>query len=201
MLKDNLVFGKWGSDIEIHDSGLKKYINLEARLTYASQGRHAKKSFSKKNVHIVERLINTLMRGGTGSKLGGKVIRDRKGCGKKIKAYAVVEEALELINKKSEKNPIGLLVRAIENSAPREETTRVKYGGVTYPIAVDIAPQRRVDFALRNIGKAVVMRSFKKKKSVAEALADEIMLAAKNDTTSHAISRKIEVERIARSSR
>ena len=46
MLKDNLVFGKWSSDIEIHDSGLKKYINLEARLTYASQGRHAKKSFS-----------------------------------------------------------------------------------------------------------------------------------------------------------
>lgn len=201
MVKEMLVFGKWSSDVEVNDPGLKRYINLEARLTFATQGRHAKKMFAKKKVHIIERLINTLMRGGTGSKLGGKVIRDRKGCGKKVKMCTVAEDGLEIINKKSGKNPVELVVQAIENAAPREETTRVKYGGVTYPIAVDISPQRRVDFALRNIGKAVAMRAFKKKTSTAAALADEIMLAANNDSTSHTISKKNEVERIARSSR
>ena len=93
------------------------------------------------------------------------------------------------------------MVKAIENSAPREETTRVKYGGVVYHMAVDISPQRRIDFALRNIGRAVTMRSFDVKKSAAEALAEELILASNNDNQSHAIARKIEVERVAKSSR
>lgn len=198
---ENLVFDKWKSEVEITDLGLKKYINLDMKFVLHDQGRHAHKKFSKKDVHIVERLINTLMRGGTGRKIGGKVIRDKGGTGKKTKMWKTTKQAFEMINKKTSENPISILAKAIENSAPREETTRVKYGGVVYHVAVDISPQRRVDFALRNIGKAVAIRSFSKPKTTVEALAEELILASQNDTNSHAIARKIEVERIARSSR
>lgn len=194
------VFSKWSSDVEVNDPGLKDYINLESRIVLHDQGRHFKR-FGKMKVHIVERLINTLMRGGTGKKIGGKVIRDRGGAGKKTKMYKIVKEAFEDISKKSKKNPVEIVVRAVENSAPREETTRVKYGGVVYHVAVDIAPLRRVDYALRNIGKAVAIRSFKSKKTAVDALAEELTLASQDDSNSYAIARKIEVERIARSSR
>lgn len=192
------AFGKWPYNVEVRDISLKPYIILSERLVPFSQAREQKK-FRKTN--IVERLINNLMRGGTGRKLKGHVIRDRGGTGKKMKMYIVAKKCFEIINKRTGKNPMEILVAAIENSAPREEVTRVKMGGVTYPIAVDISPQRRIDFALRNIGKAFAMRSFNVKKSAAEALADELILAAKNDIQSHAVARKVEIERISRSAR
>lgn len=198
---ESLIFDKWKSEVEITDLGLKKYINLDVRFVLHNQGRHVHKKFSKKDVHIVERLINTLMRGGTGRKIGGKVVRDKGGTGKKVKMWKTAKDAFEMINKKTGENPVNVLAKAIENAAPREETTRVKYGGVVYHVAVDISPQRRVDFALRNIGKAVAIRSFNKPKTATEALVEELTLASQNDTNSHAIARKIEVERIARSSR
>lgn len=197
-----LVFGKWSSEgIAVNDLGLRPYINLSSPLTDLTQGRHARKAFGKAKVHIVERLVNNMMRGGTGEKLGGRVIRDRGGCGKKTKMHAICKKAFEMVNQKTGKNPIEVLVRAIENSAPREETTRVKYGGVIYHLAVDISPMRRVDFALRNIGRAMAIRSFNNPKSAETALAEELVLASQNDTQSHAIARKVEIERVARSSR
>jgi small subunit ribosomal protein S7 len=195
------IFNKWESNVAVTDPGLQKYINLEGKIFLHDQGKHAKRTFGKTQMHVVERLINSLMRGGTGQKLGGRVIRGRGGAGKKMKMYKVTEDALEMVNQKTGKNPIEVLVKAIENSAPREETTRVKFGGVIYHLAVDISPQRRVDFALRNMGRAVAIRSFKTKKTAQEALAEEIMLASQNDPQSHAISRRIEVERVAKSSR
>jgi small subunit ribosomal protein S7 len=198
---ENFVFNKWTSAAQVADPGIQKYINLDAKIVLHNQGRHTKRTFGKSQMHIVERLINTLMRGGTGKKLGGRVIRGLGGCGKKIKMYETTRQAFEEINQKTGKNPVEVLVKAIENAAPREETTRVKYGGAIYHLAVDIAPQRRIDFALRNIGKAVAIRSFKNKKTAKQALVEELMMASQNDAQSHAISRKIEVERVAKSSR
>ncbi|MBI4215044.1 30S ribosomal protein S7 [archaeon] len=196
-----LVLGRWSPNVTASDLGLKQYIHLEPKLVLSTQGRHVKKAFGKRELHIVERLINNLMRGGTGEKIGGKVIRGRGGTGKKVKMYNIVREAFARIEKKSGSNPIELLIKAIESSAPREETTRVQYGGIIVPIAVDVSPQRRLDLALRNIARAVAIRSFNSRKKSTEALAEEIMLAAQNDASSHAIARKVEVERIARSSR
>ncbi len=198
---DNLVFGKWKSDVEVIDPSLRSYINLKAKVSFFTQGRHAKKVFGKARAHIVERLINNLMRGGTGKKISGRVIRGRGGCGKKTKMYNIAKRAFETINQKSGKNPVEVLIRAIENAAPREETTRVKYGGITYQLAVDVSPQRRIDFALRNIARAFAIRSFDNPKSASEALAEELILAASNDAQSHAVARRIDIERVAKSSR
>lgn len=195
------VFGKWSSEVEVRNPALREYVCLDSRVVYSTHGRHAAKKLMKKNVHIVERLINNLMRGGTGDKIGGHVIRDRGGTGKKAKMNRVVKDAFGQIGQKHGKNPVEVLVRAVENAAPREETTRVKYGGIMYHIAVDVSPQRMVDLALRNIAQAVAIRSFNNPRKSSTALMEELVLASINDAQSWAITRKNETERVARSSR
>ncbi|MDY2744598.1 MAG: 30S ribosomal protein S7, partial [Methanosphaera sp.] len=81
----------------------------------------------------------------------------------------------------------------------REETTRIKYGGIGYQIAVDIAPQRRVDLSLGFLTKGAMQSAFKNKKSAAQCLADEILLASEEDSRSYAVQKKEEKERVARS--
>jgi small subunit ribosomal protein S7 len=185
---DIKLFGKWDFDVEVEDPGLKRYICLEPRFLPHSGGRHEHKKFGKASVNIVERLINNMMRHG---RCGGK----------KAKAMGIVKNAFELIHLRTGKNPIEVLVRALENAAPREEVTRVAYGGIVYPIAVDISPQRRLDLALRHITEGAREASFNNIKTIDECLADEIINAYAGDSRSFAIRRKEEIERIALSSR
>ncbi|WP_457753424.1 30S ribosomal protein S7 [Thermococcus sp.] len=203
--KDLKVFGKWSTeDVVVNDPSLKPYINLEPRLLPHTHGRHAKKPFGKANVHIVERLINKVMRSGASSyKVAGHFMRreHRSLMSKKMKAYEVVKEAFEIIEKRAKQNPIQVLIRAIENAAPREDTTTVMFGGIRYHVAVDISPLRRLDVALRNIALGASAKCYRNKMSYAEALAEEIIAAANKDTKSYAYSKKEEIERIAQSSR
>ncbi|MGC9517258.1 MAG: 30S ribosomal protein S7 [Methanomicrobiales archaeon] len=181
------VFDKWDlEEVKVEDLGLVNYICLDEILVPHTLGRHVKRQFAKSRVSIVERLIN-------------KIMKTQRNSGKKNKAYNTVKGALEIINKRSKQNPVQILVKAVENTAPREETTRIKYGGIGYQVAVDIAPQRRVDLALGFITRGSLQSSFKSKRSVEEALADELLLASEYDTRSFAIQKKEEKERIARS--
>jgi len=154
-------------------------------------------------VNVVERLINKLMRGGTGAKTSGKIIRTKGQLqGKKLKCMKVVENAFDIIEKKTQKNPVQLLVKALENAAPREDVTRVTHGGVSYQVAVDLSAPRRIDLALRNITLAALMSSFNRSRSLHQILADEIMSTAEGDATkSYAIKKRDEAERMARSAR
>jgi len=180
-----LLFGKWSFEgIEVRDPGLKRYISLKPILIPHSMGRHEHHRFAKSEVNIVERLVNQLMRPG-------------KNAGKKARAIKFVKNAFEIIHLQTGRNPIEVLVRAVENAAPCEDTTRIMYGGVVYHIAVDIAPQRRVDLALRWIAEGARQAAFSNPKPFEECLAEEIIAAANNDLKSHAIQRKNELERIA----
>ncbi|MGZ7047064.1 MAG: 30S ribosomal protein S7 [Methanobacterium sp.] len=181
------VFDKWDlEEVKVEDLGLVNYICLDDILVPHTLGRHVKRQFAKSRVSIVERLMN-------------KIMKTHRNSGKKNKSYNIVKGALEVVNKRSKQNPLQVLVKAVENTAPREEITRVKYGGIGYQVAVDIAPQRRVDLALGFITKGALQSSFKRKKSAEECLADELLLAAEYDTRSFAIGKKDEKERIARS--
>lgn len=188
-VSDIKLFGKWGFvGVEVRDPGLKKYTCLKPVYLPHTGGRHEHRRFGKAGVPIVERLINNLMRRG-------------RNTGKKALAYSIVKNAFEIISLRTGQNPIQVLVRAIENSAPREETTRIMYGGIVYHVAVDISPTRRIDLALRHIVEGARLCAFKSVRSIEECLADEIVAAASNDPKSHAIARKDEIERIALSSR
>jgi small subunit ribosomal protein S7 len=108
---------------------------------------------------------------------------------------------MDIIAIRTKKNPIEILVRAIENAAPAEDVTRIAYGGIVYPISVDIAPQRRVDIALRYITNLSRQASHNNPKTVDECLADELILAAARDPKSASVKKRDEIERIALASR
>jgi len=186
---DIKLFGKWSfQGIEVNNLGLKRYISLKPVLVPHSMGRHEHGRFHKSEVNIVERFVNNLMRPG-------------RSAGKKERAINLVRNAFEIVNLRTGKNPIEVLVRAVENSAPCEDTTRISYGGVVYHMAVDIAPQRRVDIALRLISEGARKASFGNPRPLEEYLAEEIVFASENDVKSNAIKKRNEMERVARSSR
>jgi len=197
------VFGKWESEsVVMEDISLSKHLNLDSRLIPHTFGRSAGKRFGKEELSVIERLINKVMRSGQGKrKLSGKYIRGRKSCGKKTQAMQIIEDAFEIVERETKENPIQVLVKAIENSAPREDITRIKRGGVSYTVAVDVAPIRRIDEAVKNIALAAFSSSFNNPTSAEQALAKELILAAKGDPSSFSVKRKDEVERIAKSSR
>jgi len=175
------------SEVKIEDKGLERYINLDTENIYLG-GVYSNKMFAKSKLPIVERLINNVM-------------RTEKYTGKKIKAYKIVKTAFEIIDKKTKSNPMQVFIDALQNTAPKEETTRLRFGGISVPKAVDVAPQRRVDIAIRNICLGSVNSTHKNKKSISACLADEIIKASKNDVTSFAVAKKNDIERVAKSAR
>jgi ribosomal protein uS7 len=123
-----LLFNRWDmSEVEIRDPSLARYVNLHAMIVPHSCGKLVGQQFNKSNMLIVERLINRMM-------------QTENNTGKKELTIRIVREAFEIVNKKTKKNPVQVLVDAVANTGPREETVRLKYGGINVPKSVDTAP-------------------------------------------------------------
>ena len=181
------LFGVWSvADIAYTDPSTKRYINVTP--IAHTMGRHAAKQFEKSEISIAERLINRLM-------------QTEDNTGKKQQAANIVKDAFDTVHEQTEENPVQILVTAVENAAPREETVRLKYGGISVPKAVDVAPQRRVDEALKFIAQGTHNGSYKSSTDASEALARQLMGAADNDVESYAITQKEERERVAAAAR
>jgi len=186
------------SCVTIKDEGLKAVINLDYHLVIKSCGR-ARERFGKANVNVIERLVNTIsVPGHRGKK---HKVMTNWATGKYNKNLKTVLEAFRIIQEQTKQNPIQVLVTAIEKGAPRDEVTMIQYGGARYPQAVDTSPLRRVSLALRNIAHGAYDKSFNKKKSLAESLAEELMAAYKNSADSFAIKEKERIEREASGAR
>ena len=194
------TFNKWGTEgITIEDAGLRDYINLSSRIVPRTNGRHMGVRFSKSKVFIVERLINKIM--GAGHKSKKHFRSSGHTTGKAQNASEIVEKAFQKIEERTKKNPIEVFVKALENAAPREEVVTIEYGGARYPKAVECAPIRRIDYALRIMVQGSYHTCFNKKKSMVDALVDEIMAAYLLSNNSISVSKKLELERQADSSR
>jgi small subunit ribosomal protein S7 len=181
------LFGEWDvTNIEYDDPSTERYITVTP--VAHTMGRHASKQFKKSEVSIVERLVNRLM-------------QTEDNTGKKQQTMKLTREAFETIHERTDENPVQVLVTAVENAAPREETVRLKYGGISVPKAVDVAPQRRVDQALKFIAEGVYNASFKTPKDASEALADQLVGAADYDVQTYAVNQKEEKERVAAAAR
>jgi small subunit ribosomal protein S7 len=184
-----LLFNQWDmSEVQINDPALVRYINLHSMIVPHSCGKFTRQEFNKANMLIVERLINRLM-------------KSSKNTGKKTLAIRIVTDAFDIINKKTKKNPVQVLVEAVTNTGQREETVRLKYGGINVPKSVDTAPLRRVNTSMFFISEAVYKSSQKSKKSASAALADELIAASKGDVKTYSVNKKEERERIAKSAR
>ncbi|HUU07054.1 MAG TPA: 30S ribosomal protein S7 [Thermoplasmata archaeon] len=184
-----LLFGRFDvSEIHIDDPGMVRYIDVSPVAVPHTGGKHTSKAFGKSKMSIVERLINGMM-------------RTEDFTGKKIKSYKAVEDAFIIIQDKTKRNPLQTLVDALQNAAPREEVTRLQYGGISVPKAVDVAPARRVDLSLRHICRGALESSHKSRKPIGECLADEIIAASKGDVNCYSVRKKEEVERVSASAR
>jgi len=185
----DMLFGKWDvSTVNVNDVGVRRYLNVSPKIVVHTGGKHNGKQFNKSDISIVERLINTIM-------------RKEANTGKKQLCYRIVQSAFDIINEKTGKNPVQVLVDAVANAGPREEVVRLKYGGIAVPKAVDTSSQRRVDIALRFLAEGARRSAFKSKRSMARCLADELASAASYDVRCYSVNQKQSAERVARSAR
>ena len=200
--KDIKLFNKWSfENLEVRDWTLESYINLRPVIIPHTAGRHEHKRFWKTSkISIIERFVNRLLAPGfIGSKIKGH--KSSYSSGKKSKLLRNLENAFTLLELNTGHNPIQVLIDAICNTAPREETTKIAMGGISYASAVDVSPQRRVDLAIKYLVQAIGAKSHSNEKQFAANLAQELVLAASDSQESRAIKRKDEIERIAVSAR
>lgn len=194
------AFNRWETTgINISDPGIAPYFGLNALYVPRTGSKNIGVNFHKSKIFIVERFMNRLFT--PGHKAKKHIISSGKCSGKAGTVYALMEKVLDTVEKRTKLNPVAVLVRAIENAAPREEIITIEYGGARYPKAVECAPQRRIDITIRYMTQGAYQKAFNNKKSMADFLADEIVNAYNMSANSVAIAKKNELERQADSSR
>ncbi|VDO39910.1 hypothetical protein V3C99_000387 [Haemonchus contortus] len=186
------LFNKWSlQDVDVSDISLVDYIGVKekhSKYLPHTAGRYQTVRFRKAGCPVVERLCNSMMMHGRNN-------------GKKLMTVRIVKHAFEIIHLLSGENPVQVLVNAIINSGPREDSTRIGRAGTVRRQAVDVSPLRRVNQAIWLICTGAREAAFRNVKTIAECLADEIMNAAKGSSNSYAIKKKDELERVAKSNR
>lgn len=195
-----LLFNRWNFDgVEVQDPGLRKYINLRPVVLPKTTGKYGTLSIHKTKMSIVERLINKLfVPGHKGKKhklTSGHVV------GNYQKVVKSLEEAFEIIEKKTGKNPIQVLVAATENGALYEEVMGYRLGGTIARKAVIVSPQRRLDISLRLISQTIFSKSFKNKKSLGQVIAEELIDIANNEQRNNVIRERNRIEKEAEGAR
>ncbi|MEK6825582.1 MAG: 30S ribosomal protein S7 [Nanoarchaeota archaeon] len=185
-------------EVVVKDIALKPYLNLGTKLLLKSYGRR-KEKFAVGKIPIIERFANRLaVPGHVGKK--HKIITSWSS-GKYNRNMKTILQTLEVIQKKTNKNPVQVLIEAIENASPRDEITVIESGGARYPQAVDCSPLRRINLVIRWIIQGSYGKAFGKKTKMADALANEIMNAARGSMDSFAMGKKNEAEKQADAAR
>lgn len=109
---------------------------------------------------VVTKFVNCLMRGG-----------------KKSTAEKIFYGALEIVEQKTNEEPLKIFKKALSNVKPAVEVKSRRIGGATYQIPVEVRPSRRQSLAIRWIRDYASERGGK---SMVDKLADEIMDASSN---------------------
>merc|ERR1739838_453045 len=169
------LFGRWSyEDVKVTDQSLQNYIAIETKRARVyvphTAGRYQVKKFRKAQCPIIERVLNTIQHHG-------------RNAGKKVKAMRIMRQTLELIELQTGENPIQVVVDAITNCGPREDSTKIGKGGSAKRQAVDVSSFRRISQAVFFLTSYARKASFRKTKNIAECLAAEFMSAASNDSS------------------
>ena len=116
--------------------------------------------------------------------------------GKKNIARKIVYGAFDIIKEKTQKDPLEVFDAAMQHTSPLLEIKPKRIGGATYQVPTEVRGERKITLAMRWIINAA--RS-KKGKPMKEKLAEELMLAAKNEGS--AIKKREDVHRMAEANR
>ena len=168
-MSDIKLFNRWDSNVTISDISLQNKMCLTPMIVPHNFGINSAKG-QRHKINVIERLANKLMRSGQGArKLSGHYIRSKKACGMKLMTMQHIYDAFEIIENKTKKNPIQILVDAVQNAGPREDITRVKRGGATMQVAVDVAPEMRINESLKNNHNQEDMKKIRKRISILQS--------------------------------
>lgn len=112
--------------------------------------------------------------------------------GKKNVARKLVYGAFDIIKEKTNKNPLEVFLKAVNNVKPMIEVRSRRIGGATYQVPTEVRPERQIALALRWI---INFARERKDKSFANKLAAEIIAASNNEGA--AIKKKDDTHRMA----
>lgn len=131
------------------------------------------------NSVIVGRFINYLMRNG-----------------KKSTAEKILYGSFEDIKKTAKQEPLAIFEKAVANASPLLEVVSRRVGGANYQVPREIRPERKFFLACNWIISAA---KSKKGKEMSKKLAEELLLAFKNEGA--AIKKKQDMHRMAEANR
>jgi small subunit ribosomal protein S7 len=116
--------------------------------------------------------------------------------GKKSTATRVIYSAMDLIQERTQKNPLEVFDVALKNVGPAMEVRPRRVGGATYQVPMEVSADRRTTLAIRWILSAARERSGK---SFADKLASELVDAS--NETGAAIRKRDETHKMAEANR
>jgi small subunit ribosomal protein S7 len=188
------AFNRWDmSEVKLSDAGMARYINLDCMSVPRTGGKYGSGRWTKDKMPLVERFMNRLQN--TGHRGKKHKISSGNHAGKIHMLYKVMKESLIIIEKRTKKNPIQVLVEAVENSGPLEEVASYRLGGIIARNSVVTSPQRRLDLALRHLTQGIFRTSFRNRKSLANVIAEELIAASQRDAKCFAIMEKNRLEK------
>ena len=112
--------------------------------------------------------------------------------GKKSTAERIVYDSFDMIEKKTGQKGLDVFKKALDNVKPTLEVASRRVGGATYQIPMEVRPDRRMALAMRWLTSFARART---EKTMAERLAAELMMAARNEGTS--IKKREDTHRMA----
>src|SRR5215467_15279680 len=125
-------------------------------------------------------------------RLLAKFINDMMRKGEKAVAERVCYRAMDLVQQRTNDDPLKTFKKALDNVKPVLEVKSRRVGGSTYQVPVEVRQERRVALALR----WVITNSRKRAgRSMADKLAGELYDAANN--TGASVKKKEDVHRMA----
>ena len=127
-----------------------------------------------------------------GSKLVSKFVNCMMLEGKKGISETILYKAMEIIEQKTQKNPIEVFVQSLENVKPLVEVKSRRVGGATYQVPIEIRPERRQALGIRWIINYSRNRS---EKTMYQRLAGELMDAFNN--TGASVKKKEDTHKMA----
>jgi len=116
--------------------------------------------------------------------------------GKKSTATRVIYSAMDLIQERTQKQPLEVFDTALKNVSPAMEVRPRRVGGATYQVPMEVSADRRTTLAIRWILSAARERSGK---SFADKLAAELIDAS--NETGAAIRKRDETHKMAEANR
>ncbi|MBL7996747.1 30S ribosomal protein S7 [bacterium] len=127
-----------------------------------------------------------------GSMLVSKLINCIMFEGKKGVAEGILYDALGIVEKKSGKNGLEILEKAMKNIAPLLEVRSRRVGGANYQVPVEVRAERRQTLAIRWL---ITYSRERSGRSMASKIAEEILAASNNEGS--AVRKREDVHKMA----